>query len=251
MTPEELEAQRLLDLANTPPTNPPVPPPTDPIRTETPPNPLNALYEQAYLEQVRKTQELEARLNAPLPAPTTPTATNDEYWNNPAEFIRSTIQRELRETIKPFQQNLEVDSRQRKYQEAKALIRNSIPYFNQIESEVDTVMTSSNLDPTPQNLQLAISIVLGARQMNNRPLTLDSTPSPTSTPQPVIPPNLPPSAPPPPVPHPVNQVAPLTELERRIARERNMTDEEYTYYRDAPNDITSIKSYQESKAGAK
>ncbi len=203
-----------------------------------------AVYDQVLREQaeeLRRLREEVTRRNAPPPP------TSDEqkqrFFNNPMDVLREEIQA----GIAPILEITKGFKAQTEYDVIKNKFKNDPRYaeiFPSIESYVDQIMAKS--EKTETNMRTAVLVAAGALQTGEIPRQSSNNPAPkvpvntnTNTNQntQVTPAHLRSTPPAPPVPDNKPKIV-MTELERRLAREQRMTDEEYVRFRDMrPGDV--------------
>lgn len=228
MSQETNEPNQNLGNPQTEPQAPPITPEPAPTNQ---PQPINLLQNQAYIEsereRIRLQQENETLRNQSQQNQHPDfTQANAEYFSKPAETISRMISEEVTRTISPIAQKFEQFTRGQSYLALKSNYR-QIPNFNLIEANVDQIM--ANLEPTAANMNGAIQMAIGQLTLQGHQFITPVAPQVPNNP--VTPPNLPPSPPPAPVlqSNNANKIT-LTELQKRVARENNMTDEQYISY---------------------
>lgn len=211
----------------------------------------HSLYRQALVEAETKRKELERQLEAanvrqqPAPIP--------ESELSPAQLIERAVASQvapLREQFSGFMQT----QQQNTYQQIKNSFR-TLPqftgFFTQIEAYLDQEMQGKAI--TVENVQNSLATVIGRIQMqaalqpqNNNPQNqqqpinpqqpqMPNNPQQQQRPQnPNMPAHLRPSAPPLPNRNGAGTLTPagneryqLTELQKRVARENRLTDDQY------------------------
>lgn len=208
-----------------PDSNTPLEPVTPPPSLEQPP--INLLTNQAYIESERERMRLfqeneQLRSNQPK-APQNFDAANQSFFDKPAESMARLVNEEVTRTIAPIAAEFRQFTRMQAYQTLKNTYR-QIPNFNLIEGQVDQIM--ANLEPTAANMNGAISMAVGQMTLQGQSFMQQSNTLQTK----ITPPNLPPSPPAPPANTNAANKIQLTEMQKRVARENNMTDEQYISY---------------------
>lgn len=259
------------DPQGTPPASDPVPSGTDGIETEFK-HPLTAgktveeieaLVAAQHAAIVDQTNQLEDLRTQPPPAPAAPAAptppgpvqteiTDDQFWQNPAtatrETVRQVIRTELQEIIEPFKRNLATNENDVVWSKARELF----PDIDSYKPLIDNwIQAAGNPVPTIEQLTqayyTAVGVVAkGQATMPNAPATPPGTsPAPAHRP---APPQLPASNQPPPAPRGQPQERPLTEVERRLAREYfpgdppAVAEAKYRAFQDAePDEVLTLK----------
>lgn len=273
------------DLASrqTPPTNPPAAPATNPPggNVDTTRGAAGAGVPQEELERLRslnaaqeaalrdmhgqntrlhqQMRDLDGRVKrVENPEPSVDDQ-NQEFWKNPVGVMNKLIQAELQKTVGPLNERLTRDSSLTAYDRAKLNLKSQYSdIWDKIEPYVDQFVqqaTTQGMEVNDQLMNVAALTASGAYYRNQIPGVTPGAPNPNPTPAPAVPPVAPPNpnpAPPTPTsvftpPHlrPSAPVIPgqeqqqverrqLTENERRLARERKMTDEQYLDWLEVP-----------------
>lgn len=230
-------------------------------------------YASLLEEQTRSQQQTISRLSTqPAPAtpqpPAQPQLTPEQrkarFYTDPDMVITEVVRRELHETIRPLQEfvqsfrgGTELDRILTKFKQNPRL---ASQIDGGIESAVKQMFENSSVEVTEEMVQAALLQVIGARAAGLIPAgnggggALAPTPPPTPTPtsQPggsVQPPHMRPSNPvgtaPAGTKTPSRQ---LTELEKRIARERGMSDADYLAWLEVPADQVVASSIGRPKS---
>lgn len=221
------------------PTPAPLTPPIDPsgnVDTTTTENPQQ-LFMSALREKETENQRLRSLLEQRNAAP--PVAEVDQ-WETFTGAPRDLIAQEVDRAVAPlnsFIQRMERDAELTKFKKIFRVNPMYAKVLDHAEHYVDQVLSGVN-QLSVQAVELALTSVAGAiatGQIKIEGFNFGTTPpNPTPTPAPVPPrnPTVPPHIPPSSTPLPENTNAvpgkrELTETERRLARQWNMTDEEY------------------------
>lgn len=205
----------------------PNPAPQEP--TPTNPQPAyNLLQNQAFVEsereRIRLQQENEALRNSQTQTQPDFGQANSDYFTKPAETMSRLINEEVTRTIAPIAEKFMQFTRNQEYQNLKNTYR-QLPNFNLIESDIDRMM--ANVEPTAANMNAAISMAVGQLALRGQQFNFSQNQTQPQTTQQITPPNLPPSPPSAPsITNPATRIT-LTELQKRVARENGMTDEQY------------------------
>jgi hypothetical protein len=193
---------------------------------------------QAYVNLLEDTaREQNKRLNEPAPAPVHQPVVEPEgdFFQDPRLVLRQEMDRmmaPIREEIAGMKAGATAVGA---WQQA----RDNIPNFARIEPYVRQLIQQQGLSEQAVDYNTIRTLTYTARgYMQEQGISLDptpETPTPTPTPQPQgqpvnIPQHRPSSAPLPQAPAPI--VRELTELERRLARESNMSEDEYRAWGD-------------------
>jgi hypothetical protein len=223
---------------------------------------LNRLREQD--EEIKR---LRAQADAPPKTPEPPVAEqNKEFWADPMTVLR----RELKETVKPLIEFRDEFKATSQYDRLKADAKND-PRFKDflampgVENQIDQLM-SKNPAPTAEALNGTIMGLRGAVEFGlvpglvvtkkeEKPNNADPKQPPPMVDNNVLPPHMRPSA----APAPrgdgeKTKTRELSENERRLARERGLSEAAYIELTDEvkPIDVVSYKTPEErAKAGAK
>lgn len=179
--------------------------------------------ERARIQLMQENQALRAQTIPQQSSQNSYEEINRTFFERPGENIAQLIEKEVQKSINPIAQEFRQYTRLQQYQTLKNNYR-SLPNFTVLESLVDQLMI--NQEPIASNMNAAITMAIGQ-------LTLAGQYSHQQVPQNntrVLPPNLAPSNP----PAPQHQSNPtkinLTEMQKRVARENGMTDEQYISY---------------------
>lgn len=238
-----------LDLQTTPPSS------EGSVPSSQPSDPYRAQFDtiaQRLDEQSRINNILLARLEsmnnaAPVPTPSTPAQPEvpvidpQEFLNNPGILLQAQqkmIDAAVARQVAPLNQGFQLLTRGTMLENAKRAVIAQNPSaaaaLQKFGNEVDLVM--QGVDPTPTNVQNAIRMVIGEMALRGQFINSPSAPAtPQQSSAPAVPAAIPPSAPALALVNgAANLRAPtLSELEKRIARENGMTEEQYVHYRDA------------------
>lgn len=203
------------------------------------------------LERIRTTRE------TPAPPPVNPEEERAAWYNDPKGETRKVLQEALKETIEPltqFVREFKATSRVGKF------ITNvkSDPRFSAVwDSDVEDYVESALNNAAQQNIEITDTIAIQAavqaigmkqigalgngssapRTRNDNPPTDRSNDQPPRSDRsmPPTPPHLRPTAPTGPrSDNGAPKTRPLTEAEKRLARENRMTDAEYLAWLEAP-----------------
>lgn len=250
MTPEEIEAQRLIDEAeakrkleegNQPPTSDPIDPLTDPKVRGVFANYDNVLREQAAENNriKQENEELRRRANTPVgeqPDPAT------ELLSNPRKMIAE----EVGKAVAPLMQFVNKMQQNTAYGDLKARYLAKFPNrrenFAKLESDIDGIMINGNAPVNEQALHFAYTAALG-NAMDTGRFNSSSTPSNGNNDERIVPAQIPSRTP---APGPVNKPSKIiiTEQERSLAKARGMSDEEWVKLRDADNTFVSDDAFK-------
>lgn len=141
-----------------------------------------------------------------------------DFYSDPQKAIRQQVD----SAIAPVNAFIQSFQRTQVYQSNKAQLRNNFPQlqniWNVIESQLDAIFGNGQVDPTPQNLMMAVNNVVGQLTMRGQNLP--------ASPVPVIPPSIPAAPPVAPVPTQQSTVR-LTEQQKIIARASGLTEEDF------------------------
>jgi hypothetical protein len=240
MNPDELQNEQQQNLTD--PSN---------IQTEvtnnTPPAlapnaaPVQSVTEQMTFQALQESERARIRLEQRIAQMETqqqqanrldPDALNDEFQRNPASVTAQLMRQENQQSAQQMQEIyafVQQQKQQTAYQNLKGSFR-SRPHWNVVEPYIDQLMQS--VSPiTVQTIEWAYYMVVGQLTSNGQ---LNPTPTPPPPARPPMPPQINPSAPNVPTPANRNTVQ-LTELQKRLAREYRMTDEEYAQWLHADN----------------
>lgn len=199
------------------------------------------LYFAALRDQQQENQRLQNIINAQQNRTVEPQLSPEERWNNftsnPAALIDEAVARQTR----PLNEFIAKMERNEKWNVIKRMYRTNPQYkmiLDNAEGYVDNLLGTN--EPSNQLLEMALMNVAGGiatGQINIPGFSFGTnTPTPTPTPAPVptpaprsnvTPPNLPPSSTPLPNNNQATPPRQLTENERRLARQWNMTDEDF------------------------
>lgn len=215
---------------------------------------LNAAQEQVLRDQNRKNAELTQRLRdmdariskVETPAPSTDDM-NAEFWKNPVGVMNQLIRDEMKKTVGPLNEQLSRQTQMSEYEKSKLRLKAQYSdIWDKIETSVDNFITAASAQGVEVNDQLMDVAALTSSglyyrgQLGEKPVFPGSQPNDKREdpvpPQPVFsPPHLRPSAPAIPGAEPEKpQARELTENERRLARERGWTPEQYLAWLDVP-----------------
>ncbi len=195
------------------------------------------MYEQTSREQgarltasERRLSEVEGRPAAPAPEPKVEAT---EFFADPMTHVK----RALEETVAPLREEIREAKSYVTGQDARAGLRNQYADFAQVEPYIDYMLAQTPY-PDPNDPGLLNTLYFTAKgMMASQGISVESpTPTPTApgAPQPAAP-TVPPqhraSTPPPPPPSPAapgsEALRPLTETEKRLAREQGLSHAEY------------------------
>jgi hypothetical protein len=178
---------------------------------------------------------------------------NNQFWRDPMSIV-DTLKEELKKTVEPINQYISGQRTETQYDRMKGELKTQFnDVWPHIESEVDRFVEAAAQAGNEVNAQLLNVAALAATGAyhrgllqggNGAPLPPPAPPAPTPTPpaQPRVdmttPPHLRPSAPTPPGHEQPQkpQVRELSENEKRLARERNMTPEQFLGWLEVPPD---------------
>jgi hypothetical protein len=184
------------------------------------------MLEAATKEQGRELSRLHAEQSAAPLVPETPPElpTQEEYFNNPAQVIRSEVQRELRAAIEPFKQDLAATTAKSVWADVAA----TLPGFNECKPLIEVYLQKNpNIPVTHESLTTLYYTARGYLAENGGVSTGTSVAPATPQTPPPAPPQHAASSHPIPQSKTESPARPLTENERRVAREKGWTDEQY------------------------
>lgn len=210
--------------------------------------------QQQELARLRQSQRgLEGRVQAIETPPPSREDQNARFWKDPVGVVGDLINSELKKTVDPINQMLHAGRAETEYDRMKKDLKGQFeaewPY---IEGEIDRFVTAAaeaGNKITPELLNVAALASTGAMARGLLPGPSNIAPAPSNGQPPVTPPQAPrndmttpphlrPSAP----PAPSNergqptQRRELSENERRLARERNMSPEQFLDWLEVPPD---------------
>lgn len=242
----------------TPPTNQPAAQPTRSAYEVLLEESMRALNRQTQ-DQAAEIERLRRGAPAPTPEPVAqPTADPTTFFNNPQGVfaeMESRIKKHLDDTVKPlhdFVRTMRGDGTP--YGNLKAQFQND-PAFKDVLNNpkiafaVDKIM--ENQEARPDLMQAAIVQAAGLNQLGQLDVALVRSgvdPSRFNTPAPapsnnqpppemrIVPPHTPPTPPSAPVTQDNTPKPVLNELQKRLAREKNMTDEQFLQWVNEPAD---------------
>jgi len=205
------------------------------------------LYLDTIREQGQKLTEL-TELVRKRDEPPPPEASAEDFFKSPVMQSRKIVREELDAAIKPLKDFIAEFKSGSAYDRLKAKFK-ADPRFTEVfanyEALIDEAMSKN--EPTDNAMLATISGIIGAASLGL--LGGRAAPSTPARPNVATPPHLRPSAPLPPSPpdgKPKQRA--LTENERRLARERSMTDEQYLSWIDVkPEDVIRSKVGREEK----
>ncbi len=222
ITQEPIPNTQVPPLESQLPSGEPVPP--------TNPSALETVFAQSAREALQEAARLRAELARRDSIQQAAVQTPQNFWENPVEVQRNIAKEEITAALAPFVQDFSVMRRSQQYQALKAQAKAQVNNFALVENLVDVAM--SNIEPTVQNMQAAISYAFGQLYLNGS--LVPNTPAPIPAPK-VNPPYIAPTPPPAPANIPNVNDVPLTEMDRRVMREAGFKDEaEFKLWRDAP-----------------
>ncbi|MBA2704697.1 MAG: hypothetical protein H0U60_12700 [Blastocatellia bacterium] len=218
----------------------------------------NALLEDNLRDQNRRIQELQdqlARTTTPPAAPASASRTEEEerqdFYNRPVATTRLMIQEELDRTIKPltdFVQQMRGGTESEKILNRLKGDPRFAPHWDMaVEQAVNGVI--ARLSPDQINEQTIMSTIIQAIGLKSigqlAPVPGSPVPAPAPTPQPstqpqngnppvTTPPHMRPSSPPGPNANQPPRRRQLNENEKRLAREKRMSDDTYLDWLEMP-----------------
>ena len=212
----------------TPPVTPPV---VEPVVTP-PVDPNKERFDQLQQLIVQQNQEI-AALNQRIqsaPAPVQPIvqtpAEKIDFFTEPQRAIKQQVD----ESIAPINAFIQTFNRGQVYLSNKVNIKNAYPaltqYWNIIEPQLDAVFSGGAVEPSVQNVHVAISNIVGSLALRNPQVFNQQVNPQTPVNQQIIPPSVPSAAPVNPVVTPQVQVK-LTEQQKTVARASGLTDEDF------------------------
>jgi hypothetical protein len=247
---EETPPNPLLENQNNPNPDPnsPNPPSTVAPSTELPKKTYSEedlkrtheLYGSALQEAEGKRKTLERELEEARARTQQPVI--DDSSLTPEQLISREVKKSVQPLLDEFSQ-FRLANQQTQYQVIKNQFRQLpqiSPYFTQLEPYIDQEMQGK--EPTVQNLHAATAKVIGMamlqsnpQQNNQQPQFQQQPPQQNQNPNqnPMLPPQVRPSNPPAPTRNGPNKPnRQLTELEKRVAREQGLSEEQYLEWLD-------------------
>lgn len=214
---------------------------------------LNAAQEATLRDYHRQNTELVQRLRSiddrvkrvETPEPSE-AEMNQEFWKNPTGVMNRLIKDELNRTVGPLNERLSRESAMSEYDRAKLKLKEQYSdIWDQISPSIDAFINQATSQGVELNEQLMNVAALTASGMLYRGQIPGVSPVKKEEPNPTkeegkpatvfTPPHLRPSAPMIPGAEPEKKEhRQLSENERRIARERRLTDEQYLAWLDVP-----------------
>lgn len=214
----------------------------------------NAVKEQgAQLTQL--IQEVREIKTSSVPkAPAEPDPTAQDYFTNPVEVLR----KELDRTVAPLREEIRATKREFSGPMVREKLAQELSDWKEVEPYVDMMLRQQQFpDPNDEGL-LRLMYFTAKGYMTHQGIS--PTPGAPTSPAPPTPPAHQPTQPaynpvppqhrastppqPPPAPSAQPKVRPLTESEKRLAREYGMTAEEYVAWQEA-----DIEEIAESEIG--
>lgn len=182
-------------------------------------------------EQKRALDEGFSRSQPPKPQGEAPSAPKKEleardFWNDPIGVMKSVIRDDLEEVIAPFRENLAHTRATAAEQQVKA----QFPDYDDYAPLIDQIRKNHGIDsPTAEQLQSMYYLAVGiASRQSAETMPTNNEPAPPAAPRnPSPPPQHRASSQPLPDGSSKPKARPLTESERLLAREFNMTEEEF------------------------
>ena len=205
-----------------------------------------ALYDNVLREKEAELQRLRDQLETkPVVPELTPDEQKQKFFNNPMDVLRQ----EINAALSPLLDFASGVRKETEYDRLKTRFKNDARYsdvFPQIEGYVDQIMSKSEM--TDQNMRTAILVAIGALHSGEIVPTATQTSTQTTTQtnntnqnRIVTPPHLRSSPPNAPKTTKKSNVV-LTELEKRLARERGMSESDYIKFRDAkPSEVINVQ----------
>lgn len=215
------------------------------------------LAEQTVREQGQRLTEYEKELaTRTTPAPTSqPPADDVDFWDNPKEAVRRTVESVMGEMIAPFRENLSAD----REGQVRAQLRQELKHWARLEPYIDQLLVQGNF-PDKSNINLlrqlyytAYGYVVdnGIQLEGESPAATTTPPSGSATTpeatmsnrQSSVPPqHRPSSAPGPASSSQKPRLRELTEAEEQIRRIYKMSHEEFLRWQDAtPEDVVVME----------
>lgn len=234
-------------VSDTPPA-PPAPAPFDPTI-------LSAYEQQLQLEARRNaqlTRELDELRRTPA-APPTPEK-EKEFFDTPRSTMVEIVREELKNAVGPLNDYVSQSRRDAVISNFKQQMRANpagYPFIDKVEDVIDKLIANTpNVDANTMTLayNTAVGHVVSTRGYealtgsNNPP----PPPNPTPSPVPPTPPHIRPTPPAPPRRDDSKPKRVLNENEKKIARFRNQTDDEYIVWTDdvRPSEVAHITDEQ-------
>lgn len=218
----------------------------------------NQILEENLREQNRQIQQLQdqlARATTTPAAPAAPQPSDEEerqnFYNRPVATTRQMIQEELDRTIKPltdFVQQMRGGTESEKIMSRLKVDPRFAPHWDAaVENAVNSVIARLSPDQiNEQTIQSTIIQALGLKSIGQL-APVPGSPAPSAPPAPApsnpptngnppvsSPPHMRPSAPPGPNANQPVRRRQLTENEKRLAREKRMTDDVYLDWIEMP-----------------
>lgn len=229
-------------------------PPTNQLPAQATKSKYEELLEATLREQNARIQSLVAERQQPPPPPSEPPRSDPAaFFNDPqgelAKF-RKQINEDLNNAIAPLKQLAQgFKGEGTPYGNLKNQFMND-PRFSQVLSDpkvsvaVDKIMEGQNLHP--DTMRMAIQQAAGMKATGELDVALVASgvdvsrynsPPPAPPPVTTIPPHMRPTSPAAPIhQQPTTSVTPLSELEKRVARERGMSEDQYREWLTLPPD---------------
>lgn len=220
------------------------------------PVPFDPSILQAYEAQLQSESQRNARLERELAearrvpaAPPTPEK-EKEFFDTPRSTMVEIVREELKNAVGPLNDYVSQTRRDAVISEFKRQMRANpagYPFIDKVEDIVDKIIaTATNVDANTMTLAYNSAVGHVVSTKGYEALVGTSTPAPTPTPTPSPVPSTPPRIPPsPPAPRPIGDNKPkrvLNENEKKIARFRGMTDEQYIVWTDEvrPDEVAHL-----------
>lgn len=215
---------------------------------------LNAAQEATLRDYHRQNTELTQRLRGldervkKVEAPPGPSEdeVNQEFWKNPSGVMSRLIKEEMARTVGPLNERLSQQTQMSEYERTKQRLKAEYSdIWDKIEGSVDEFVRNASAQGVEINDQVMTVAALTASGMYYRGQIPGAPPAAPRASEPkkeeerpttvFTPPHLRPSAPPIPGTEPAKkELRDLTENEKRLARERGMTTEQYLQWLDVP-----------------
>ena len=238
------------------------------IKDEPKPPIRNAAYEAVIADQQKTMKKMQDDFDARMAKleagpPEDPKDLDKKLWETPHQSIQKIVDESLQRTIAPLLEQVKEGPVSTKLDKIKSRLRDENPAYAEVLDKagvhIDTVINASGQEPSYETVRMAIIGVRGAAAMGmldgvDFGTAVSKEPNPDLTKQDdndmTIPPHLRPSAPKAPRKKEANKITmdDLTENERRLCREQNMTASDYIAMRNATAlEVTSIELPSEKK----
>ncbi len=225
---------------------------------------LYGLAEETVRQQGQQISDLTRRMQQveATPPKTEEKISSSEFFAEPAAAIENLLEKQ----IKPLREEVAEAKRLATAPAAREGLRREFPDWDQVEPYVDHLLQQQDFpDPTNPGLLKTLYYTAKGLMVSSGVDIGSPAAQPPHAPQGVVPGQAPPgmappqhrASTPPPPPRTPGETAParqLTELEKRLAREWKMSDEEYLYWqdldeRDVPTSVYGMPEEQPAAGG--